>query len=81
MQAEIEGLRSSLLHLQDLLKGNYNKYKYEAGETEKEITRLNGEVERLNVALRKAEHEKAEAFKKLRKYEEKDKEKKDRSWS
>lgn len=81
LRAETDGLRGSILHMQELLKGHYNKYQYETGQYEQEKNRLRTEIESLKKDLRKAEHDKAEALKKLRKYEAKEKEKIDRSQS
>jgi hypothetical protein len=69
MLAEIEGLRGSLLNMQNLLKGNYNKYQYDRGQMEDEIKKLKSDIEVLEMDLRRSEHQKAEALKKLKKYE------------
>ena len=69
MLAEIEDLRGSLLNMQNLHKGHFNKYQYDRGQMADEIKKLESAIEELEKKLRKSEHQKAEALKKLRKYE------------
>lgn len=70
MQKEIEELRGSLLNMQNLLKGHYNKYQYDRGQMDDKIKKLKSDIEVLEMDLRRSEHEKAEALKKLKKYED-----------
>lgn len=73
MQAELEELRGAHLNLHELQKGLYQKYLTETNELSDTLKQRDLEIEDLQKKLRKAEHEKAEAFKKLRKYEKKGK--------
>lgn len=69
LQAELEELRGAHLHLHELHKGLYNKSLTEKGDLEAGIKERDEKIAQLETALRKAEHERNEAFKKLRKYE------------
>lgn len=69
MLAEIVGLRGSLLNMQGLLKGHYNKYQYDRGQMEDKIKKLKSDIEVLEVELRRSENEKNVALKKLRRLE------------
>jgi len=69
MQKEIEELRGSLLNAQNLLKGHYNKYQHDRGQMKDEIGIMQLTIDELKKNLRKSEHDKAEALKKLKKYE------------
>ena len=69
MVKEMEELRGAHLHLHELHKGLYNKRLTEKGELEAGIKERDEKIAQLETALRKAEHERNEAFKKLRKYE------------
>lgn len=55
--------------MQNLLKGHYNKYQYDRGQMEDKIKKLKSDIEVLEMDLRRSEHQKAEALKKLKKYE------------
>lgn len=69
MVKEMEELRGAHLHLHELHKGLYNKSLTEKGDLEAGIKERDEKIAQLETALRKAEHERNEAFKKLRKYE------------
>ena len=69
MVKEMEELRGAHLHLHELHKGLYNKGLTEKGDLEAGIKERDEKIAQLETALRKAEHERNEAFKKLRKYE------------
>ena len=65
---QIEDLRGAHLNLHELHKGLYNKGLTEKSELETAISERDREIEDLKKKLRKAEHEKSEAFKKLKKF-------------
>ena len=69
MVKEMEELRGAHLHLHELHKGLYNKSLTEKGDLEAGIKERDEKIAQLETALRKAEHERNEACKKLRKYE------------
>lgn len=60
LQADLRDVRGANIKLNELLKGHYNKFLSEIKFLEKKASDLEKN-------LRKAEHEKAEAFKKLKK--------------
>ena len=70
MVKELEDLRKAHFHLHELHKGLYNKGLTEKSELETAISERDREIEDLKKKLRKAEHDKSEAFKKLKKYKE-----------
>lgn len=71
LQAELEELRGAHLNLHELQKGLYQKYLTETNELGDKLKQLNQEIEDLKKMLRKVDHERNEAFKKLKKYEAK----------
>lgn len=79
MQEDLENMRLAIVELQgqhknlhELYKGLYQKYLTEKNELSDVIKQRDMEIEKLKKNLRKAEHDKAVAFKKLRKYENPD---------
>ena len=66
MVKELEDLRQAHFHLHELHKGLYNKSLTEKGELETAISERDGEIEDLKKKLRKAEHERNEAVKRLK---------------
>lgn len=70
MLAQIESLQGSLLNMQELHKGLWNKYKYECGQMEEKMKKMEQNIDTLEKKLRKAEHGKAEAEKKLKKLQD-----------
>lgn len=68
---ELEELRGAHLNLHELHKGLYQKSQTEKNELGDALKQREVEIEELQKKLRKAEHDKAVAFKKLRMYEEK----------
>ncbi len=71
MQAELEELRGAHLNLHELHKGLYQKGLTEKNELSDALKQREMEIEELQKKLRKAEHDKSVAFKKLKKYETK----------
>ena len=69
MVKELEDLRVAHFHLHQLHNGLYNKSLTEKGDLEADIKERDEKIAQLETALRKAEHERNEAFSKLRKYE------------
>lgn len=69
MVKELEDLRKAHFHLHELHKGLYNKSLTEKGDLEADIKERDEKIAKLEKALRKTEHERNEAFSKLRKYE------------
>ena len=65
---ELEELRGAHIHLHELYKGVNNKAEYEKGQLEDALKDREAEIKDLKKKLRKAEHEKSEAFKKLKKF-------------
>lgn len=63
---ELEDLRKAHFHLHELHKGLYNKSLTEKSELETAISERDGEIEDLKKKLRKAEHERNEAVKRLK---------------
>lgn len=70
LQADLDELRGAYKNLHELQKGLYQKYLTEKNELSDTLKQRDLEIEELQKKLRKAEHEKAEAFKKLKKYQE-----------
>ena len=62
-------VRGSLLAMQELLHGNYNKYQYEKRQLEDKVANIEVINRDLQAKLHKADHERNEALKKLRRYE------------
>jgi septal ring factor EnvC (AmiA/AmiB activator) len=71
MVKEMEELRGAHLHLHELHKGLYNKSLTEKGDLEADIKEREEKIAKLEKALRKTEHERNEALKKLKMYEKK----------
>ena len=67
---ELEELRGAHLNLHELQKGLYQKYLTETNELSDTLKQRDLEIEDLQKKLRKAEHDKSEALKKLKKYQE-----------
>lgn len=68
MLNNIESLQGSLLNMQNLHKGLWNKYKYEQAQMTDELKKMESAITELEKKLHKAEHEKNEAKRKLKKY-------------
>lgn len=66
LRRDNESLRGAHLNLHELHKGLYNKSLTEKGELETAISERDGEIEDLKKKLRKAEHERNEAVKRLK---------------
>lgn len=66
LRKEHEELRGAHLHLHELHKGLYNKSLTEKGDMEADIKERDEKIAKLEKALRKAEHERNEAVKKLK---------------
>ena len=70
LQADLDELRGAYKNLHELQKGLYQKYLTETNELSDTLKQREMEIEDLQKKLRKAEHDKSEAFKKLKKYQE-----------
>lgn len=66
LRKQIEDLRGAHLNLHELHKGLYNKGLTEKSELETAISERDREIAKLEKALRKAEHERNEAVKILK---------------
>jgi len=69
LRASLARVRGSLLAMQELLHGNYNKYQYEKRQLEDKLENCEAINRDLQTKLNKSEHARAEALKKLKKYE------------
>ena len=67
MLEDLTGLSQQVIHMQEILKGEHNRYVYETGARDDRISELEKTVEELEKRLRKAEHDKSVAFKMLKK--------------
>ena len=70
LQADLDELRGAYKNLHELQKGLYQKYLTETNELSDTLKQRDLEIEDLQKKLRKSEHDKSEAFKKLKKYQE-----------
>ena len=70
MQADMDELCGAYKNLHELQKGLYQKYLTETNKLGDTLKQRDVEIEELKKKLRRAEHEKAEAFKKLKKNKE-----------
>ncbi len=69
LKVDLDELRGAYKNLHELYKGLFQKSLTEKNELGDTIKHRDMEIEDLQKKLRKAEHEKAEALKKLKKYE------------
>lgn len=70
LQADLDELRGAYKNLHELHKGLYQKNLTETNELSDTLKQRDMEIDELKKKLRKAEHDKSEAFKKLKKYKE-----------
>ena len=69
LKVDLDELRRAYKNLHELYKGIYQKSLTEKNELSDTIKHRDMEIEDMQKKLRKAEHEKAEALKRLKKYE------------